>query len=206
MGPKPRSHRRIGHPAQPSTGIYAPNDVWTADFKGHCRTGHGLDCSPLTVAEGCSRSLVGCQALGSTAVHAAQPVCTRLLKEVGLPRRLRTDHGVPFATTPLARLSRLSAWWVRFGILPELIDPGCPQQNGRHERRHRTLNADTTRPPAASRAAQQRRFDPFRAACNHDSPPAARARPTPASCSLPSPRPMPESIPPLAYPDRCEVR
>ena len=206
MVPKQRSHRRIGHPGQPSTGIYAPNDVWTADFKGHFRTGNGLYCYPLTVADGFSRYLLGCQALGSTAVHEAKPVFTRLFQEVGLPRRIRTDNGVPFATNTLARLSRLSAWWVRLGILPELIEPGCPQQNGRHERMHRTLKAETTRPPAASRAAQQRRFDTFRAEFNHDRPHEALDMQTPASCYLPSPRPMPDRVPPLEYPDRFEVR
>jgi putative transposase len=206
MVPKQRSHRRIGHPGQPSTGIDAPNDVWTADCKGHCRTGNALYGSPLTVADGFSRYLLGCQALGSTAVHEAKPVCTRLLKAVGLPRRLRTDHGVPLATTTLARLSRRSAWWVRLGLWPELIEPGCPPQNGRHERLHRTLKADTTRPPAASRAAQPRRVETFRAEFNHDRPHEALEMQTPASCYLPSPRPRPDRIPPLAYPDRFEVR
>jgi transposase InsO family protein len=174
--------------------------------KGHFRTGNGLYCYALTVADGFSRYLLGCQALGSTAVHEAQPVFTRLFQEFGLPRRIRTDNGVPFATHTLARLSRLSAWWVRLSILPELIEPGCPQQNGRHERMHRTLKAETTRPPAASRAAQQRRFDTFRAEFNHDRPHEALDMQTPASCYLPSPRPMPARIPPLEYPDRFEVR
>ena len=88
---------------------------------------------------------------------------TRLFKEYGLPQRIRTDNGVPFATNTLARLSQLSAWWVRLGILPELIEPGKPQQNGRHERMHRTLKAETTRPPAGTCRAQQRKFNRFRA-------------------------------------------
>jgi transposase InsO family protein len=82
---------------------------------------------------------------------------TRLFHEYGLPKRIRTHNGVPFATTTLARLSKLSAWWVRLGILPELIEPGRPAQNGRHERMHRTLKAETTRPAAGGLAAQQRR-------------------------------------------------
>jgi putative transposase len=196
MGPTPRSHRRIGRPGPPATGLSAPNDVWTADCTGHVHTGHGLDCSPLTVAEGFSRSLVGGHALGSTAVPAAQPGLTRRLKDCGGPRRLRTDTGVPCATKTRARLSRRSAWGVRRGLWPALLAPGGPQQHGRHARLHRTLNADTTRPPAASRAAQQRRVETGRAACHHDRPPAALARPTPASCARPSPRPRPESIPP----------
>src|SRR5207244_10132039 len=101
------------------------------------------------------------QALGATAGDEAQPIFTRLFKEYGLPKRIRTDNGVPFATNTLARLSKLSAWWVRLGILPELIEPGRPAQNGRHERMHRTLKAETTRPPANTSRAQQRKFDRF---------------------------------------------
>ena len=103
-------------------------------------------CYPLTVTDGYSRYLLGCQALSSTAVAEAQPVFVRLFREFGLPERIRTDNGVPFAATTLARLSSLSAFWVRLGILPELIEPGKPQQNGRHERMHRTLKAESHPP------------------------------------------------------------
>jgi putative transposase len=102
----------------------------------------------LTAADGFSRYLLGCQALPATSVAEAKPMFTRLFKEFGLPKRIRTDNGVPFATNTLARLSQLSAWWVRLGILPELIEPGKPQQNARHERMRRTLKAETTRPAA----------------------------------------------------------
>ena len=100
----------IGHPGKPTSQILAPNDVWSADFKGHFKTGDGLYCYPLTVADGYSRFLLGCQALASTRVAEAKPVFTRLFKEFGVPKRLRTDHGVPFATNTLGRLSQLSAW------------------------------------------------------------------------------------------------
>ena len=142
---KPRNRRHIGHPGKPSSQILAPNDLWSADFKGHFKTGDGLYCYPLTIADGFSRFLLSCQGLHSTCVAHAKPVFTRVFKEYGLPKRIRTDNGVPFATNTLARLSALSAWWVRLGILPELIEPGKPQQNGRHERMHRTLKAETTR-------------------------------------------------------------
>jgi putative transposase len=112
----------------------------------------------------------------------------------------------PFATTTLARLSKLSAWWVRLGILPELIEPGRPDQNGRHERMHRTLKAATTRPAAGSLGAQQRRFNAFREEFNHVRPHEALEQQTPAACYHPSPRPMPDRLPPLEYPDRFEVR
>jgi len=203
---KKRQRRAIGHPGQPTTPMLAPNEVWSADFKGQFRTGDGLYCYPLTVTDNYSRFLLGCQALTSTAVHEAKPVFTRLFKEFGLPRRIRTDNGVPFATNTLARLSLLSAWWVRLGILPELIEPGKPQQNGRHERMHRTLKAETTRPPGANGRAQQRRFNTFRHEFNCDRPHEALDMATPASHYEPSPRSMPDKLPPLVYPDRFELR
>jgi len=158
------------------------------------------------VADGFSRYLLGCQGLSSTAVAEAKPVFTRLFKEYGLPKRIRTDNGVPFATNTLARLSRLSAWWVRLGIVPEFIEPGKPQQNGRHERMHKTLKAETTRPPANSLRAQQRKFDHFREEFNNERPHEALDQQTPADCYSPSPREMPNKLPPLEYPDRFEVR
>jgi len=104
MVPKKRNRRRIGHPGRPSTSILAPNDLWSADFKGQFKTGNGRYCFPLTVADGFSRYLLGCQGLSSTAVHEAKPVFTCLFKEYGLPKRIRTDNGVPFATNTLARV------------------------------------------------------------------------------------------------------
>jgi transposase InsO family protein len=206
MIPKTRQRRRIGHPGQPTTAILAPNDVWSADFKGQFKTGNGRYCYPLTVTDGFSRYLLGCQALDSTAGASAQAVFRRLFQEYGLPKRIRTDNGVPFATNTLARLSTLSAWWVRLGVLPELIEPGKPQQNGRHERMHRTLKAETTRPPAGSLAAQQRKFNHFRTEYNAERPHEALDQQPPAAFYEPSPRPMPTKLPPLAYPDRFEVR
>ncbi len=198
--------RRIGHPGKPHTLIVAPNQLWCADFKGQFRMGNGRYCYPLTVTDGFSRYLLGCQGLPSTAVAGAKPVFTRLFQEYGLPQYIRTDNGVPFATNTLARLSRLSAWWVRLGILPQLIEPGRPQQNGRHERMHKTLKAEATRPPAAAMPSQQRRFDRFRREFNEERPHEALDQRTPASIYEPSPRPMPSKLPPLEYPDRFEVR
>ncbi len=118
--PKPRYRRHIGHPGKPTTLIAAPNDVWTADFTGQFKTGDGLYCYPLTVADGSSRFLLGCQALSSTRVQEAKPVFVRLFKDFGLPKRIRTDHGVPFATQHAGQTAQLSAWWGRLGILPEV--------------------------------------------------------------------------------------
>jgi len=204
--PRKRRRRHIGHPGKPTSLILAPNDVWCADFKGHFKTGDGHYCYPLTVTDGFSRYLLGCQALTSTRVAEARPVFTHLFKTFGLPKRIRTDNGVPFASQTLARLSRLSAWWVRLGVLPEFIEPGKPQQNGRHERMHRTLKAETTRPPAHTRRGQQAKFDRFRNEFNGERPHEALDMQTPASCYAPSPQAMPARLSPLVYPDRFEVR
>jgi putative transposase len=204
--PRKRRRRLIGHPGKPATDISAPNQIWTADVKGPFKTDDGRYRYPLTVADGYRRFLLACRALHSTAVHEAKPVFTRVFQELGLPRRLRTDNGVPCATNTLASLSQLSAWWVRLGILPEFIHPGKPQQNGRHERMHRTLKADTTRPPAANRRAQQQRFNRFREEFNHQRPHEALDMRTPAALCAPSPRPRPSKLPPLEYPDRFEAR
>ena len=206
MVPKKRTRRRIGHPGKPTSSILAPNDLWCADFKGQFKTGNGSYCYPLTVTDGFSRYLLGCQGLNSTSVEESKPVFTKLFREYGLPKRIRTDNGVPFATNTLARLSRLSAWWVRLGVLPELIEPGKPQQNGQHERMHRTLKAEATRPAAASLAAQQRKFNTFREEFNNERPHEALDQQTPASHYRPSNREMPSKLPPLVYPDRFEVR
>lgn len=206
MVPKKRNRRRIGHPGKPTSAILAPNDTWCADFKGQFKTGDGIYCYPLTVTDGYSRCLLGCQGLLTTAVKGAKPVFTRLFKEFGLPTRIRTDNGVPFATNTLARLSSLSAWWVRLGVLPELIEPGKPQQNGRHERMHKTLKAEATQPPAGNLAAQQRKFNRFREEFNNERPHEALDQRTPASIYEPSPREMPDKLPALEYPDRFELR
>jgi transposase InsO family protein len=200
------ARRAIGHPGKPNGLILAPNHVWCADFKGQFRMGNGQYCYPLTVTDGYSRYLLGCTGLTTTAVDTAKPVFSRLFHEFGLPQYIRTDNGVPFATNTLARLSRLSAWWIRLGIMPQLIEPGKPQQNGRHERMHRTLKAETTRPPGASMRSQQNRFDTFRQEFNEQRPHEALDQQTPGTLYQSSPRPMPSKLPALEYPDRYEVR
>jgi putative transposase len=203
-----RPHRRtVGHPGRPSSPIALPNDCWSADFKGHFRTGDGIYCYPLTVTDNFSRYLLGCQGLHATTHDDSKAVFTRLFKEYGLPRRMRTDNGVPFAaSSALARLSRLSVWWIKLGVMPELIEPGKPQQNGRHERMHRTLKAETLKPPAANARAQQRRFDAFQLEFNNERPHEALDMRTPSQLYQPSNRPMPNKPQAMEYPDRFEVR
>jgi putative transposase len=194
------------HPGRPLTPMDVPNSIWTADFKGQFRTRDGQYVYPLTVVDGYSRFLLGCQGLRSTSIQLARPVFKRLFEEYGLPRIIRTDNGVPFATTTLGRLSRLSVWWIRLGIFPELIEPAHPEQNGRHERMHRTLKAETTRPPRGNLGAQQARFNEFRREFNEDRPHEALGQETPASVYHASPRKLPRELPRIEYPGHFEVR
>ncbi len=204
--PGRRRRQYPGHPGRPLTPMDAPNAIWTADFKGQFRTRDGEYCYPLTVVDGYSRYLLACQGLRSTAIELARPVFQRLFAEYGLPRIIRTDNGVPFATTALGRLSTLSVWWIRLGIYPELIEPSHPEQNGRHERMHRTLKAETTRPPGGNLQAQQKRFNAFRLEYNDERPHEGLGQAPPASAYEPSSRELPEKLAPIEYPGHFEVR
>lgn len=184
----------------------APNEIWTADFKGHFKTGNGYYCYPLTVKDGFSRYLLDVQAFLSPSHQLTKPVFERLFQEYGLPRIIRTDNGAPFATTAIGRLSQLSVWWIRWGIFPELIEPAHPEQNARHERMHRTLKAETARPPSEDHNAQQERFDTFRHFYNHERPHEALGQQTPASVYHPSGRTYPSRLPKIEYPGHFEVR
>ena len=202
----PRRRRALGHPGRPTTPMTAPNAAWTADFKGEFKTGDGRYCFPLTVADGATRYLLACRALTSVRTAEARPVFERLFRTYGLPERIRSDNGVPFATAALGRLSALSVWWIKLGITPELIEPSSPQQNGAHERMHRTLKAATARPPAANARAQQRRFDAFRQEYNEERPHEALGGEPPGRLWRPSARPYPEKMPEPEYPGYTEKR
>jgi putative transposase len=203
---KRRKRTRRPHPGKPLSKMLKPNDIWTADFKGHFRTLDGIYCYPLTVVDGFSRYILACQSMLAPKRDPVKQAFTRLFKEYGLPTRIRTDNGTPFASTSIARLSRLSVWWMRLGITPELIEPGCPQQNGRHERMHRTLKQATTIPPAADLKWQQKRFDQFINEFNYERPHQAIGMKPPADLYKSSLRIMPEKLPPMEYPAHYEVR
>ena len=203
---KRRRSRKRPHPGKPTAPFDAPNSVWSADFKGQFKTRDGVYCYPLTVQDGFSRYLLGCQGLAGTRFLDSKRVFTRLFHEFGLPTRIRTDNGVPFASMALGRLSQLSVWWIKLGILPDLIEPASPQQNGRHERMHRTLKAETTIPPAGNGVAQQRRFNTWRAEFNEIRPHEAHGQEPPASVYVPSNRPFPSKLQTPEYPAHFEIR
>ena len=198
--------RAIGHPGRPEQEILGANDCWSADFKGQFRMGDGRYSYPLTVTDNYSRYLLQCQSLPGTLYEQTKAVFTKIFREYGMPRRIRTDNGVPFASSTLGRLSRLSVWWIRLGVMPELIEPGKPQQNGKHERMHKTLKDETTKPPGANARAQQRKFNVFRREYNEDRPHEGLDMTPPAHWYTPSPRAMPNKLLTPEYPDRYEVR
>jgi len=201
-----RRRQRPGHPGRPMITPEGANDLWTADFKGQFRMRDGYYCYPLTVADLFSRFLLGCQGLHSTEHDGTQRFFERLFRQYGLPAAIRTDNGSPFASVGLARLSRLSVWWIKLGIHPELTELASPQQNGCHERMHRTLKAEATRPPQANLSLQQRTFNRFRQIYNTERPHEALGLKTPASRYRPSRRPYPSTLPPPEYPAHFEVR
>jgi putative transposase len=202
----PRRNRPVPPAVYHPAALSSPNQVWTADFKGQFRTGNGQLCYPLTICDRWSRFLLTCYALPSPSTAAAQGIFRRAFREYGLPDRIRTDNGEPFAAASLGRLSRLSVDWIRLGIYPELIAPGSPQQNGAHERMHRTLKADTTRPPAATLRGQHLRFGAFRRRYNRVRPHEALGQRPPARLYTPSPRRWPKIVEPLVYPGHYEIR
>lgn len=201
-----RRRRRVTPYAQPFAAVKQVNGLWSVDYKGQFKLGNGQWCYPLTVMDHQSRYLCGCEALKGTRLKETQAAFIHLFRQYGLPERIRSDNGVPFASTARGGLSRLSLWWIKLGILPERIEPGKPQQNGRHERMHLTLKEAATRPPSANMKAQQRRLDSFRAEYNEQRPHEALGQKTPASCYSPSLRPYPKHLPKLHYPDYFEVR
>lgn len=200
--------RRRAKPGQSPGGAVRterPNQVWTADYKGEFRTLNGKYCYPLTIQDAHARFLLACDALLSTGTEEARRSFERVFREYGLPEVIRTDNGVPFASSTPLRLSRLNVWWITLGITPDRSRPGCPQDNGRHERMHRNLNVARF-PPGADQAEQQVKFDAVREELDYVRPHHALEMKTPAEVYVPSERAMPERIPAPEYPAHCEVR
>jgi transposase InsO family protein len=202
-----RRKRRVPSASYPFSSCEAPNAVWCADFKGWFRTGDGQRCDPLTVTDAYSRMLLCCRAVPRPDYAHARAVFESVFREYGLPAAIRTDNGQPFASVGVGGLSQLAAWWVKLGIRPERIDPGRPEQNGRHERMHLTLKLECCKPPAATIAAQQSRFDDFRRVYNRERPHQALELRPPATSYQPSTRPYrPELVDDLIYPEGAAIR
>lgn len=201
-----RRRRPHQHPGVVPLTTTAPNDLWTADFKGHFRTRDGLYCYPLTIADQHTRYLLACQGLRSTKGRDVRGVFAQAFRTFGLPHAIRTDNGVPFATTGIHGLSQLNVWWLRLGIQHQRILPAHPQQNGAHERMHKTLKAGAIRPPRGTLAAQQRAFNTFRTEYNEERPHATLGGRPPGTLYRPSPRAYPEQLPPLEYPGHFLVK
>jgi transposase InsO family protein len=200
-----RVRRRTPQSTFPLAAATAPNVVWCTDFKGKFRV-DGRYCHPLTITDACSRFLLRCEPLEAEDIAGSKRIFEATFREHGLPLRMRSDNGVPFATTAIGGLSALSVWWVKLGILPERTEPGHPEQNGRHERMHRTLKAEVASPPKQNWEAQCVALEAWRREFNEQRPHEALGMQTPASCHLQSPRRFPEQIGDPEYPDHFEVR
>jgi transposase InsO family protein len=201
-----RLRRRTPPWTQPFAAATGANAVWCADFKGWFRTRDGERIDPFTMTDAASRYLLRCQAVEKTDTEAVRSISEAAFREYGLPLAIRTDNGPPFATRGVAGLSRLSLWWMKLGIVPERIQPGHPEQNGRHERMHKTLKEETAAPAEASRRRQQQAFDRFRRTYNQERPHEALGQKAPATLYSPSPRPYPARVPEPEYDSGIEVR
>ena len=202
-----RKRRRQAAPwSQPFVRAEHPNDLWCIDFKGWFRTGNGVRVNPLTVADAASRYLLVCHGLRQPRGAPVRRVLERAFQECGLPQAIRTDNGPPFASVGLGGLSSLAVWWVKLGILPERIEPGHPEQNGRLERLHRTLKAETASPPQSTWQRQQRAFQVFRSSYNEERPHEALGQQPPARQYQPSVRPYPKRVDSPEYEAGMTVR
>lgn len=183
-----------------------PDDVWSADYKGQFRTNDRRVCYPLTVTDNYSRYLIACYGLEGPRYKETKECFERIFREYGLPIAIRTDNGTPFAGTGIGGLSRLSIWWIKLGIIPERIAPGEPQQNGRHERMHRTLKESTVNPAGENLNEQQKKFDFFRVEYNNERPHESIGMKRPCEVFKKSIRSFPVKIRAIEYPGNFEVR
>lgn len=199
-----RRKRRVSPMGDVLTTAHQPNDVWCVDHKGQFRLGDGPYCYPLTITDQFSRYILACEGYERISGVDARFVFEKVFEVRGLPATIRSDNGSPFATRGLLGLSRLSVWWLRLGIRPERIEPAHPEQNGRHERMHRTLKAETTRPAGANLLQQQERFDAFVEEFNQHRPHEALGQQCPSDIYTSSSRPF-QGTPELTYPFHDEA-
>jgi len=202
-----RKHRRHTPPySRPYQQCTQPNDSWSIDYKGQFQTGDGRLCYPLTLTDNYSRYLLFCRGLRHPSHEATRPLLERSFREYGLPLSIRSDNGAPFASTGLGGLNRLAVWLIRLQIMPERIALAHPEQNGRHERMHRTLKEAVCQPPKGNLYRQQLAFDRFIQEYNEERPHEALGMKTPASLYQPSKRCYPSRLPPVEYDDWLAVR
>jgi putative transposase len=200
-----RVHRRAPPRLGELTQAERPNHLWAVDHKGWIRLGDGTRCEPLTITDSFSRYLISVTATPNTREEQAKPQFEQAFHEHGLPDAIRSDNGPPFASTGVTGLTALSVWWAKLGIAHERIDPGQPQQNGRHERFHRTL-LEAMQPPCANRRAQERRFEVFMREYNDERPHEALGQKPPSRFYTPSPRAMPDRLAEPDYPSDAMSR
>jgi transposase InsO family protein len=198
-------HRKAAASLEPLAPYDGANAIWCVDFKGWFRLGNGGRCDPLTITDGFSRYLLRCQAFGRIELESTWRIFEAAFREYGLPARIRSDNGAPFASIAIGGLSALAVWWMKLGIIPERIAPGRPDQNGRHERMHKTLN-EALEPPGHDLRAQQQRFDRFRRCYNQERPHEALELRTPASVYTASARAYPGRVPEPVYDSNTVVR
>jgi putative transposase len=196
-------YRAVGTVLKPAR---APNDLWCIDYKGQFLLGNKQYCYPLTITDHFSRYLLSCEGVSGTKREEAFSVFEHTFKEHGLPLGIRSDNGVPFSSRSVFGLSRLSVWWLRLGILLERTQPGCPQQNGRHERMHKTLKLEVLKQKKANFLQQQEAFDEFIEQYNHVRPHEALGMKTPGEIYRKSSRSYPKTLPEVKYPDADKVK
>jgi len=201
-----RTRRRTPPYTEPLQHAQEANQVWSVDFKGWFRYGDGGRCDPFTATDALSRFLLCCQATDKADGVHVRGVMESMFRTRGLPDAIRSDNGSPFASRAPGGLSRLSMWWMQLGIRHERIEPGCPEQNGRHERMHRTLKQETASPPRANRRKQQEAFGAFQREYNEQRPHEALDWKTPAELYAPSTREYPARLPELKYPPGVHMR
>ena len=203
----PRKRRNRKQPSSPPVvDATMPNDAWSIDYKGWFRVGDGTRCDPLTVNDVASRASLVCRAMVQPKLEDVKRRLDLTFRQFGLPQVMLSDNGPPFGSTGLGRLSRLGVWLMRLGIRPVFIEPGRPDQNGRHERFHETLKAETANPPKATIGAQQRAFGRFQSEYNEERPHEALGMRVPAEVWDFSAREMPASLPEFHYGDGVESR
>jgi transposase InsO family protein len=201
-----RLRRRTPPHTAPLEHAQQANQVWCVDFKGWFRYGDGGRCDPFTTTDALSRALLCCQATDKADGVHVRGVMEATFRKYGLPQAIRSDNGSPFASRAPGGLSRLSMWWMQLGIRHERIVPGHPEQNGRHERMHRTLKQETANPPKANRRLQQEAFVAFQTEYNEQRPHEALGWKTPAELYIPSTQAYPARLRELAYPPGVHLR